>query len=87
MTETKNIAIAFKKVSKRYRLYRSDKHRFAGIFSNRVPFKEVYANRDLSFTIKSGESVAVMGKNAVRFGASGPRKYRSSKPKSSISQI
>jgi teichoic acid transport system ATP-binding protein len=40
-------------------------HRFLGIFSNRIPFKEVYANRDLSFTIARGESVAVMGKNGA----------------------
>jgi teichoic acid transport system ATP-binding protein len=57
--------IEFKHVSKRYRLYRTDKQRFLGIFSNRIPFKEVYANRDLSFTITRGESVAVMGKNGA----------------------
>jgi teichoic acid transport system ATP-binding protein len=60
-----DIAIEFKKVSKRYRLYRSDKHRFLGIFSNRIPFKEVYANQNLSFKIKRGESVAIMGKNGA----------------------
>ncbi|HSK48844.1 MAG TPA: ABC transporter ATP-binding protein [Coriobacteriia bacterium] len=59
------IAIEFKNVSKKYKLYRSDKHRFLGIFSAKVPFKEVYANRDLNFTIKRGESVAVMGKNGA----------------------
>ena len=30
------IAIEFKNVSKRYKLYRSDKHRFLGIFSKRI---------------------------------------------------
>jgi teichoic acid transport system ATP-binding protein len=65
MVHTDDIAIEFKKVSKRYRLYRSDKHRFASIFWRKVPFKEVYANRNLSFTIKRGESVAVMGKNGA----------------------
>ncbi|PKQ15792.1 MAG: teichoic acid ABC transporter ATP-binding protein [Actinobacteria bacterium HGW-Actinobacteria-7] len=59
------IAIEFRKVSKRYRLYRSDKHRFAGIFSSKIPFKEVYANQNLNFTIRRGESVAVMGKNGA----------------------
>ena len=59
------VAIEFKHVSKRYKLYRSDKQRFLGIFSKRVPFKEVYANRDLTFTIKRGESVAIMGKNGA----------------------
>jgi len=42
-------AIEFRHVYKRYRLYRSDKHRFLGIFSKRIAFKEVFANRDLTF--------------------------------------
>ncbi len=66
MTEhTNDIAIEFKQVSKRYRLYRSDKHRFASIFWKKIPYKEVYANRSLSFTIQQGESVAIMGKNGA----------------------
>ena len=60
-----DIAIEFKNVSKRYRLYRSDKHRFLGIFSNRIAFKEVYANSHLSFTVKRGESVAIIGSNGA----------------------
>jgi teichoic acid transport system ATP-binding protein len=58
-------AIEFKQVSKRYRLYRSDKQRLFGIFSNKVPYKEVYANQALDFSIKKGESVAIMGKNGA----------------------
>lgn len=60
-----DIAIELKNVSKKYKLYRSDKHRFLGIFSNKIDFKEVYANRDLSFTIRRGESVAIFGKNGA----------------------
>lgn len=59
------IAIRFRKVSKKYKLYRSDRHRFLGIFSNKIDYKEVYANRDLTFTIGRGESVAIMGKNGA----------------------
>lgn len=59
------IAIEFKNVSKRYKLYRSDKHRFLGIFSNRIAFKEVYANSHLTFKIEQGESVAIMGRNGA----------------------
>lgn len=59
------VAIEFRGVSKKYKLYRSDKHRFLGIFSRSVPFKEVYANNDLDFIIRRGESVAVMGKNGA----------------------
>jgi teichoic acid transport system ATP-binding protein len=64
-TKADDIAIEFKNVSKRYKLYRSDKHRFLGIFSKRIGFKEVYANSHLSFTIKRGESVAAIGKNGA----------------------
>jgi teichoic acid transport system ATP-binding protein len=60
-----DIAIEFKNVSKRYKLYRSDRHRFLGIFSNRIKYKEVYANSHLTFTIKKGESVAAIGKNGA----------------------
>ncbi len=60
-----NTAIEFRDVSKKYKLYRSDKHRFLGIFSNKIAFKEVYANRGLTFTINKGESVAIFGKNGA----------------------
>lgn len=60
-----DFAIEFRNVSKRYKLYRSDRHRFAGVFSSKVPYKEVFANNNLSFTIRRGESVAVMGKNGA----------------------
>lgn len=66
MTKTNDeTAISFRKVSKKYKLYRSDKHRFLGIFSNKIDYKEVFANRDLTFTIKRGESVAILGKNGA----------------------
>ena len=58
-------AIEFRHVYKRYRLYRSDKHRFLGIFSKRIAYKEVFANRDLNFTIGKGESVAIIGSNGA----------------------
>jgi teichoic acid transport system ATP-binding protein len=60
-----NVAIEFRDVSKKYKLYRSDKHRFLGIFSAKVAFKEVYANRNIDFRIERGESVAVIGKNGA----------------------
>lgn len=59
------VAIRFKNVSKRYRLYKSDKHRLLGIFLHQVPYTEVYANRALNVTIRKGESVAIMGKNGA----------------------
>jgi len=60
-----DVAIEFRHVYKRYRLYRSDKHRFLGIFTKRVKYREVFANRDLTFKIERGESVAILGKNGA----------------------
>jgi teichoic acid transport system ATP-binding protein len=60
-----DVVIEFRHVYKRYRLYRSDKHRFLGIFTKRIKFREVFANRDLSFKIDRGESVAILGKNGA----------------------
>jgi teichoic acid transport system ATP-binding protein len=61
----KDVAIEFRHVFKRYRLYRSQKQRLAGIFTKRVKFKEVFANRDLTFQIRRGESVAIIGHNGA----------------------
>ena len=58
-------AVEFHGVSKRYTLYPSDRHRFLGVFSRRVPHKTVYANKDLTFSIPRGESVAILGKNGA----------------------
>jgi teichoic acid transport system ATP-binding protein len=60
-----SVVIEFRHVYKRYRLYRSDKHRFLGIFTKRVKFREVFANRDLTFKVRRGESVAILGKNGA----------------------
>jgi teichoic acid transport system ATP-binding protein len=65
MTGDTDIAIEFKNVSKRYKLYRNDRQRFLGIFSKRISYKEVYANSHLTFQVKRGESVAVIGKNGA----------------------
>ena len=60
-----DIAIRFKNVSKKYKLYKSDRQRLLGIFSSKVPFKTVYANNHLNFVIRKGEAVAILGKNGA----------------------
>jgi teichoic acid transport system ATP-binding protein len=60
-----DVVIEFRHVYKRYRLYRSDKHRFLGIFTKKIKYREVFANRDLSFKVRRGESVAILGKNGA----------------------
>lgn len=57
--------IEFKNVSKKYKLYKNDKYRFMGIFFSKIKYKEKLANNDISFKIKSGESVAVFGRNGA----------------------
>lgn len=59
------VAIKFKNVTKEYKLYRSDKSRFLGIFFHNVPYKTVKANDDVNFEIKRGESVMVLGRNGA----------------------
>lgn len=59
------IAIEFKHVTKKYKLYSSDRARIAGLISKRVKYETVCANNDLSFTIRRGESVAFLGSNGA----------------------
>lgn len=61
----KEVVIAFKGVSKKYKLYKSDKARFKGLFSKKVPFKVNKAANNLSFEVKRGESVAFFGRNGA----------------------
>ena len=65
MGDQKEIAIAFRGVSKMYKLYSSSRRRLLGLFSKRVPYKEKHAITDLDLTIYQGESVAVLGKNGA----------------------
>jgi len=59
-------AIVFENVSKRYKLYKNDKHRFFGtILGEIVPYKDKEVFSDLSFKIGKGESVGILGKNGA----------------------
>lgn len=60
-----DIVIQFKHVTKQYKLYKSDKQRFLGIFSKKIPYKEKKAVNDVSFKINRGEAVALFGKNGA----------------------
>ena len=62
---TSKVAIRLDGVSKRYTLYKNDRHRLVSIFSRRVPHKVVCANEGLSFSIEKGESVAIFGRNGA----------------------
>ncbi|MDO4869038.1 MAG: ABC transporter ATP-binding protein [Bacillota bacterium] len=65
MEDNRKIVIELKNVTKRYKLYKSDKQRFLAIFTNKIKYKKKLAVNDVSFTIRQGESVALFGKNGA----------------------
>ncbi|HET7630044.1 MAG TPA: ABC transporter ATP-binding protein [Candidatus Saccharimonadales bacterium] len=63
---SQDTVIKFKNVTKKYRLYSSDKKRFqAFLFGRRVSHATKVANDHLSFEIKRGQSVAILGRNGA----------------------
>ena len=65
---TKDV-IVFDHVTKIYKLYRNDKHRFLGIFSKKIKYKENKAVNDISFSVKKGEIMKMI--TEVTFPTSG----------------
>ncbi len=59
------IAVEFKDVTKRYRLYANDRARILGLLFKRIPYEEVCANNGLNFQIRQGEAVAFLGPNGA----------------------
>ena len=59
--------IKFDHVTKTYKLYKNDQSRFLGLFSkkHRELVAEINANDDLSFEIRKGEAVALVGQNGA----------------------
>lgn len=62
MSET---IVAFRDVTKIYKLYKNDKKRLLGLFFKRIPFKEKRAVDDVSFQLERGDSLAIFGKNGA----------------------
>jgi teichoic acid transport system ATP-binding protein len=64
--DTQNpVAIRLENITKNYRLYKSERMRFLAAFSKRVPHETVTANDNLSFTVRRGEAVALLGANGA----------------------
>ena len=66
MDNNENIVIRLDHVNKQYKLYKNDKQRLLGIlFKKRVKPKIFHALNDISFAIKRGESVGIVGRNGA----------------------
>ena len=63
--EEREPIIVFDKVSKVYTLYRNSREQFAALFYNSKKFKRHKALEDVSFSIRKGESVAIIGRNGA----------------------
>lgn len=61
----KEVVVKFTNVTKIYKLYKSDRARFKGLFSSKVKYKTNKAVNNLSFEVHRGESVALFGRNGA----------------------
>ncbi len=60
-----DVVVRFTNVTKIYKLYKSDRERFKGLFSKKIKYKTNRAVNDLSFEVHRGESVALFGRNGA----------------------
>lgn len=61
----REVVVKFTNVTKLYKLYKSDRDRFKGLFSKKIPYKENRAVNNLSFEVRKGDSVALFGRNGA----------------------
>ncbi|MBR0308433.1 MAG: ABC transporter ATP-binding protein [Mogibacterium sp.] len=59
------VVVKFENVTKIYKLYKSSRARFKGLFSSKVPYKINKAIDNMSFEVRRGESVALFGRNGA----------------------
>lgn len=59
------VVIEFKNVTKKYKLFKSEKRRLLYTFCRKIKYQEKKAVDNVSFQVKRGESVALFGKNGA----------------------
>ncbi len=60
-----DIVIKFEHVTKKYKLFKSEKRRLLYTFCKKIKYNEKKAVDDVSFEVKRGEAVALFGKNGA----------------------
>ena len=63
--EERPVVIRFDHVTKEYKLFKNDKARFLSLFSRRKNYKIKRAIDDLSFEVRKGEGMALIGRNGA----------------------
>ncbi len=61
----REVVVKFSNVTKLYKLYKSDRARFKGLFNKNIPYKENRAVNNLSFEVHKGDSIALLGRNGA----------------------
>ena len=65
MDKEREVVIRFDHVTKEYKLYKNERARFKGLFNDKVPHKINKAVNDLSFEIRRGDAVSLIGRNGA----------------------
>jgi len=59
------LAVSFSHVRKTYKLFANDRQRLLATFSKRIKYQTVNASDDLTFQVRRGESLALLGDNGA----------------------
>ena len=60
-----DVVIKFEHVTKKYKLFKSEKRRLLYTFCKKIKYQEKKAVDDVSFEVKRGEAVALFGENGA----------------------